>query len=61
MRTKPGLLGFVLMLLASVETKSRQQKSSHSDNALGIEFNNAEKLQGVNIGRMHILFIFTLF
>ena len=57
----PGLLGLVLMLLVSAETKSGQQQSFQSDNGLRIEFNNTEKLQEVNIGNMHILFIFTLF
>ena len=61
MRNIPGLLGLVLMLLALAETKSEQQQSFNSDNGLRIEFNNTEKLQEVNIGNMHILFIFTLF
>ena len=50
MWTKPGLVGLVLMLLASVETKSGQEQSIPSDNGLRIEFNDAEKLQEVNIG-----------
>ena len=49
MRNIPGLLGLVLMLLASAETKSGQQQSFQSDNGLRIEFNNTEKLQEVNI------------
>ena len=57
----PGLLGLVLMLLVSAETKSGQQQSFQSDNGLRIEINNTEKLQEVNIGSMYILFIFTLF
>ena len=61
MWTIPNLLGLVLMLLASVETKSRKKQSFPSENGLRIEFNNTEKLQEVNIGSMHILFIFTLF
>ena len=50
MWTKTGLVGLVLMLLASVETKSGQEQSIPSDNGLRIEFKDTEKLQEVNIG-----------
>ena len=50
MWTKPGLVGLVLMLLASVETKSGQEQSIPSDNGLRIEFKDTEKHQEVNIG-----------
>ena len=55
MRTNPGLLGFVLMLLASVETKSNKEQSLETNNGLRIEFNNPEELQEVNINSMNII------
>ena len=55
MWTTSGLLGLVLMLLASAETKSRQQQSLTSDTAVRIELNSTEKLQDqeVNTGSTH--------
>ena len=44
MWTIPGLLGLVLMLLASVEANSSLQQYT----ALRQEFNNTEQLQEVN-------------
>ena len=62
MWTIPGLLGLVLMLLASAETKSRKLQSLTSDTAARIEFNNTEILQEVNTGSAHNLdSIHTLF
>ena len=55
MWTIPGLLGLVLMLLASAETKSRKLQSLTSDTAARIEFNNTEILQEVNTGSAHII------
>ena len=54
MWTIPGLLGLVLMLLASAETKSRKLQSLTSDTAARI-FNNTEILQEVNTGSAHII------
>ena len=55
MWTTSGLLGLVLMLLASAETKSRKLQSLTSDTAVRIEYNNMEKLQDqeVNTGSTH--------
>merc|ERR1711988_776872 len=45
MWTTPSLVGLVLMLLASVETKSNKEQSLETNNGLRIEFNNPEELQ----------------
>ena len=50
MWTIPGLLGLVLMLLASAEANSSLQQYFNSDTALRQEFNNTEQLQEVNTG-----------
>ena len=50
MWTIPGLLGLVLMLLASAEANSRLQQYITSDTALRQGFNNTEQLQEVNTG-----------
>ena len=55
MKTTPGLVGLVLMLLVSVETKSSQEQSLQIDR---IEFDNTEKLQEVNFTSMHMIFRF---
>ena len=55
MWTTTGLVGLVLMLLVSVETKSSQEQSLQTDR---IEFNNTEKLQEVNFSSVHIIFEF---
>ena len=47
MWTTTGLVGLVLMLLVSVETKSSKEQSLQIDNGLRKEFNNNEKLQEV--------------
>ena len=57
MWTKPGLVGLVLMLLASVETKSNKEQSLETNNGLRIEFNNPEELQEVNINSMNIILL----
>ena len=56
MWTTTGLVGLVLMLLVSVETKSSKEQSLQIDNGLRKEFNNNEKLQEVNFSSMHIIF-----
>ena len=56
MWTTPSLVGLVLMLLVSVETKSSKEQSLQIDNGLRKEFNNNEKLQEVNFSSMHIIF-----
>ena len=48
MWTIPGLLGLVLMLLASAEASSSLQQYFTSDTALRQEFNNTEQFQKVN-------------
>ena len=55
MWTTPSLVGLVLMLLASVETKSNKEQSLETNNGLRIEFNNPEELQEVNINSMNII------
>ena len=55
MWTTTGLVGLVLMLLASVETKSNKEQSLETNNGLRIEFNNPEELQEVNINSMNII------
>ena len=55
MKTTPGLVGLVLMLLVSVETKSSQEQSLQIHR---IEFDNTEKLQEVNFTSMHMIFRF---
>ena len=55
MWTTTGLVGLVLMLLVSVETKSSQEQSLQTDR---IEFDDTEKLQEVNLSSMHIIFSF---
>ena len=55
MWTTPSLVGLVLMLLASVETKSNKEQSLETNNGLRIEFNNPEELQEVNIKSMNII------
>ena len=56
MWTTPSLVGLVLMLLVSVETKSSKEQSLQIDNGLRKEFNNNEKLQEVNFSSMRIIF-----
>ena len=48
MWTIPGLVGLVLMLIASAETNSGNQQSLKSETTLAVEFDDSEMLQEVN-------------
>ena len=53
MWTTSGILGLILMLLASAEKNGRKQPSLTPNTALRVAFNNSEMLQEVNSGSIY--------